>query len=165
MSRFSKDGRLIIPLGERSIRLRNRSKSVEKKVRYIVNEAFCPNGCSIVDWENEINGFPGLRLKFCRPGMEGEFVISAIEGDFDKIVLSGELLEGTKDELYCPHCNVIFEKLVNCNCSTGAEMVVIGLTPKLDFNQAITFCNVTGCPNGTFIHSGEVLRHVRLSSL
>ncbi len=165
MSRFSKDGRLIIPLGERSIRLRNRSRSVEKKVRYIVNEAFCPNGCSVVDPENEINGFPGLRLKFLRDNMEGEFVISAIEGDFDKIVLSGELLEGVKDEIFCPHCGVMFQKLLNCNCSAGAEMVVIGLTPKLDFNQAITFCNVTGCPNGTFIHSGEVLRHVRLSSL
>lgn len=164
MSRFSKDGRLIIPLGERSIRLRNRSKSVEKKVRYIVNEAFCPNGCSVVDPENEINGFPGLRLKFRRDNMEGEFVISAIEGDFDKIVLSGELLEGVKDEIFCPHCGVMFQKLLNCNCRPGAEMVVIGLTPKLDFNEAITFCNVTGCPNGAFIHSGEVLRHIRLSS-
>jgi hypothetical protein len=32
--------------------------------------------------------------------MEGEFVISAIEGDFDKLVLSGELKTGVKDDLY-----------------------------------------------------------------
>lgn len=44
-----------------------------------------------------------------------------------------------------------------------AEMVVIGLTPKLDYNNAISFCNVTGCANGTSISSGEVIRHVQLS--
>ncbi len=163
MSRFGKDGRLIIPLSERELRLRNRM-GIENKVRYEITEAYCPNGCNIMDKENLINGFPGLRIKFKRPGMEGEFVISAIEGDFDKIVINGELLNGVKDDLYCPHCGVLFEKLVNCNCSEGAEMVVIGLTPKLNFNNAITFCNVTGCSNGTFIQSGDILRHVRLSS-
>lgn len=163
MARFGKDGRLIIPLNEREQRLRNR-KQIENKVRYEVTEAYCPNGCNIIDKENLINGFPGLRLKYKREGVEGEFVISAIEGDFDKIILKGELINGVKDELYCPHCGVMFEKLVNCNCSQGAEMVVIGLTPKLNFNEAITFCNVTGCSNGTFIQAGEILRHVRLSS-
>ena len=163
MARFSKDGRLVIPLIERSIRLRNRSKSVEKKVRYIISDAYCPNGCNIMDTEHDINGYPGLRIKFRRTGMEGEFVISAIEGDFDKIILSGELADGVKDELFCPHCGTSFKKLVNCNCQEDAEMIVVGLTPDLDFNDAITFCNVTGCSNGTFIKSGEVIRHVRLS--
>jgi hypothetical protein len=158
MNLFSKDGRLLIPLAER----KSAKRKGEDKVRYIIDHAYCPNGCSIVDSRNKINGFPGLRIKFNRPGMEGEFVISAIEGDFDKIMLSGELKEGEKDELYCPHCGVMFEKLVNCNCKSGADMVVIGLTPELDFNQAITFCNVTGCTNGTFIQSGAAIRHIRL---
>jgi hypothetical protein len=57
----------------------------------------------------------------------------------------------------------LFEKLVNCNCTPDAEMVVIGLTPKLDFNDAITFCNVTGCHNGTFVKSGDAIRHIRLN--
>jgi hypothetical protein len=97
--------------------------------------------------------------------MEGEMVLSAIEGDFDKIILSGELEDGVKDELYCPHCDAMLAKLVNCNCSSDADMVVIGLTPKLDFNNAISFCNVTGCANGTSIKSGDILRHVRLKGL
>jgi hypothetical protein len=158
MKIYDKDGRLLIPLSERI----TVSKAAEKKVRYIVNHAYCPNGCSIMDSKNKINDFAGLRIKFKRPGTEGEFILSAIEGDFDKKILSGELKEGTKDELYCPHCDVMFEKLVNCNCSPGADMVVIGLTPELDFNEAITFCNVTGCENGTFIKSGDVIRHIRL---
>lgn len=158
MNIFDRDGRLLIPLSDR----KSRPKKEEDKLRYIIEHAYCPNGCSIIDSKNKINGFPGLRIKFKREGMEGEFVISAIEGDFDKIILSGELKEGVKDELYCPHCGAMFKKLVNCNCKPDADMVVVGLTPELDFNQAITFCNVTGCHNGTFIKSGEVIRHIRL---
>jgi len=160
MAIFNRDGRMIIPLRERN---RKAVRANENKVRYIISEAFCPSGCSIIDKEHEINGFPGLRLKFKRDGEEGEFVISAIEGDFEKIVLSGRLLEGVRDDLFCPHCGAEFKKLVNCNCQNGAEMVVIGLTPELNYNDAITFCNVTGCSNGAFIKSGETIRHIRLA--
>ncbi len=159
MERFSKDGKLIIPLGQRK---KGTKETDEEKVRYVVTEAYCPNGCSIIDEEHKINGVPGLLIRFKRPGMEGEFVLSAIEGDFDKIMLSGELEDRVKDELYCPHCGVMFEKLVNCSCKPDADMVIIGLTSKLDFNNAVSFCNVTGCTNGTFIKSGDVIRHVRL---
>jgi len=159
MKRFSKDGRMIIPLGKRK---KGTQVAEEEKSRYVVTEAYCPKGCNVIDNQHKINGFPGLRIKFKREGMEGEFVLSAIEGDFDKIVLSGKLEDKAKDELYCPHCGVMFAKLVNCSCQPDADMVVIGLTPKLDFNNAISFCNVTGCPNDTTIRSGEVIRHVRL---
>jgi len=160
MERFSKDGRLIIPLKQRK---KGSKESDEARARYVVTEAYCPNGCNIIDTEHEINGVPGLRFKYKRPGVEGEFVLSAFQGDFDKIILSGELEKGVKDELYCPHCGVMFKKLVSCNCKADADMVVIGLSPQLDFNNAISFCNVTGCVNGTAIASGEVIRHVQIS--
>jgi hypothetical protein len=156
MERFTKNGKFIIPQVQR------KKGTDEKKPRYVVTKAYCPNGCNIIDKEHKINGVPGLRVKFKRPGMEGELVLSAIQRDFDKIVLSGELEDGVKDELYCPHCGVMFKKLVNCSCKPDADMVVIGLTPKLDFNNAISFCNVTGCTNGTTIRSGDVIRHVQL---
>lgn len=159
MTIYTNNGRLIIPLVKRK---KKAQKMDEDKVRYIVTKAYCPKGCNIIDHEIDINGFPGIRIAFKRDGMEGEFVVSAIEGDFDKKVLRGELTEGAKDELYCPHCGTAFEKLVNCKCTDGADMVVIGLTPKLNFNNAITFCNVTGCSNGAFIKSGDALMHVRL---
>lgn len=157
---FSKDGRLLIPIADRT---KIKASKKEDKVRYIIDKAFCPNGCDIIDNEHSINGLPGLRIAFKRAGSEGEFVISAIEGDFEKIVLSGTLQKGVKDELLCPHCKTAFKKLVNCNCQPGADMIVIGLTPKLDYNEAITFCNVTGCSNGAFIKSGDAIRHVRLN--
>jgi hypothetical protein len=159
MERFSKDGRLIIPLGQRK---KGTRETDEEKVRYVVTEAYCPNGCNIMDAVHRVNGAPGLRIEFRRPGMEGEFVLSAIEGDFDKIILSGELKDGVKDELYCPHCGVMFKKLINCDCKPDADMVTIGLTPKLDFNNAISFCNVTGCANGSSVKSGDIIQHVRL---
>ncbi len=161
MERFTKDGRWIIPISERTKKTDN---DKEKNISYLINEAYCPNGCSIIDEENKINGEPGLRIKFKREGAEGEFVISAIEGDFDKKMLSGELEDGVKDDLHCPHCGVGFQTLLKCNCRQDADMVVIGLTPKLDINNAISFCNVTGCNNGAFIKSGEILRHVRLGT-
>lgn len=156
MQRFRRDGREIVPIGKRS-------GNVEK-MRFVAEHAYCPKGCSIMDIENKINGYPGLRIKFKRPGAEGILVLSAIEGDFEKIILSGELAEGVKDELYCPHCDTMFKKLVSCHCKEDADLVVIGLTPELDFNNAITFCNVTGCNNGATMSSGEVLRHIRLES-
>lgn len=159
MKRFSNNGRLIIPLRQRK---KGTKETDEERMRYVVTEAYCPKGCNIIDTENKIQGFPGLRIRFKRPGTEGEFVLSAIEGDLDKIPLSGELEHGVKDELYCPNCGIMFKKLVNCNCIPGADMVIIGLTPKLDFNNAISFCNVTGCTNGSSIKSGDVIRHVRL---
>lgn len=157
MQRFNEDGRLIVPIGEYE-----NVKHKQSEIRFVVTEAYCPNGCNLMDPEHKINGHPGIRIKFKREGNEGEFVISAIEGDFEKIILKGELINGVKDELYCPKCGVQLAKLVNCNCSPDADMVVIGLTPKLDFNNAITFCNVTGCENGSFVKSGKVLRHIRL---
>jgi len=159
MKLFSNNGRLIIPLGQRK---KGTKEIDEEKVRYVVAEAYCPKGCNIIGAEHKIRGFPGLRIRFKRPGTTGEFVLSPIEGDFDKITLSGELEDGVKDELYCPHCGVMFKKLVDCNCKPGGDMVIIGLTPKLDFNNAISFCNVTGCTNGSSIKSGHVIRHVRL---
>jgi hypothetical protein len=156
MERFTKNGKFIIPQVQR------KKKTDKKMQRYVVTKAYCPNGCNIIDKEHKINGVPGLRVKFKRPGMEGELVLSAIQRDFDKIVLSGELKDGVKDELYCPHCGVMFKKLVNCSCKPDADMVVIGLTPKLNFNNAISFCNVTGCTNGTTIRSGDVIRHVQV---
>ena len=84
MKRFDQQGRLIIPISDRVS-----DEEKEKKTTYVVTQAYCPKGCNIVDQDHPINGFPGLRMRFRRPGAQGEFVISAIEGDFTKIMLSG----------------------------------------------------------------------------
>jgi hypothetical protein len=162
MKLFDKDGRLLIP--EKTKKSPTGKKQVKSPEKFIVKEAYCPNGCNIIDKDHIINNHPGLRIAFKRPKVKGEFVISAIEGDFEKIILSGTLENGVKDELYCPHCNVAFQKLMKCECKPDADMVVVGLTPKLDYNNAIAFCNVTGCENGATIDSGAVIRRYRLET-
>jgi hypothetical protein len=159
MSIFTSDGKLMIPINKRKKRRKNQS---DDSVRYVVNKAYCPKGCNIVDKHHPINGVPGIRIAFESSKGAGEFVVSAIEGDFEKKILSGILTPGEKYDLMCPHCRTKFKKLVNCNCSPDAEMVVVGLTSKLNYNNAITFCNVIGCPNGAFIKSGEAIMHMRL---
>ena len=130
------------------------------KARYVVDQAYCSRGCSILDEEHPIHGHPGLRIGFSRPGMKGEFVLSAIQEDFDKIMLSGELIDGVKLDLYCPHCGTPFATLANCRCSADAQIVTIGLTPKLDFNNGIAFCNVAGCKNEGFVLSSRAIQSV-----
>jgi len=154
MDLYTKDGRLSFP--ENKLIMHKRKKNAPN----VVKEAYCPKGCDLIDKENVINGFPGLQIKFKRAETEGVFVFSAIEGDFDKIILSGSLKDGVKDDLFCPHCNTQLEKLVNCNCQPDAEMILIGLTPKLDYNNAIAFCNVTGCTNGTTLQAGTIIKRV-----
>ena len=154
--RFDTKGRLIMPVTEFK-----KGKALDKE-RLVITDVFCINGHNLIDKSHEINGYPGVRLKFKRPGNKGEFVISAIEDDFEKIILSGKLEKNKQYNLFCPFCNVKLPVLTNCNCQNGAELVVLGLTSELDFNNAVTFCNVVGCDNGAFIKSGEALKHSRL---
>jgi len=152
---FADDGHMIVPATQYG------HKAVEDaKTRFVVDQAYCPKGCSIVDEEHPIHGYPGLRMGFSRPGMKGELVLSAVQGDFDKIMLGGELVDGVKLDLYCPHCGTPFATLANCRCSADAQIVAIGLTPELDFNNGIAFCNVAGCKNEGFVLSGRVIHAI-----
>ncbi len=149
------DGHMIVPATQYQHRA-----AEDGKARYVVDQAYCPQGCSILDEEHPIHGYPGLRIGFSRPGTKGEFVLSAIQGDFDKTMLSGELVDGVKLDLYCPHCGTPFATLANCRCSAGAQIVTIGLTPELDFNNGIAFCNVAGCRNERFVLSGRAIQAI-----
>jgi hypothetical protein len=154
---YDSNGRLIVPVSN------FKNEASISRQRFLVTEVYCANGHNLIDAENPINSYPGIRLKFRRAGNEGLFVISALEGEFDKIILSGKLETGLRFDLHCPVCNVRFPVLTTCHCQEQGQLVVLGLTPDLDFNNSIAFCNVAGCDNGIFIKSGIVLRHARLT--
>ena len=154
MERFGKDGKIIFPL---YLGKKHTNRTNQQKDRRVVTEAYCPNGCSIINEQYIIDDTPGLWLKFKSHDMEGQCVLSAVEGDRSKIILSGKLEPGIKTELCCPHCDTAFKNLVNCDCQPDANIIVIGLTPKLDYNNAISLCNVPGCDNHAFIPSSEAL--------
>ncbi|HOV62649.1 MAG TPA: hypothetical protein PLG43_02050 [Spirochaetia bacterium] len=156
MERFDEKGRMYIPLS-----WHKRDSPIEN-ARFVITEAYCQNGHSLMDHDCEVNGFPGIRLAFTVETQRGAFVISAVEGDFTKVMLSGFLSPGQKLLLECPVCGVSFPVLMGCGCTGGGNLVAIGLTPKFDFNNAIVFCDVVGCENGSFVKSGEIIRHMRL---
>lgn len=152
---FTDDGHIIIPQAS------GRHGTVgDNEERHVVGHAYCTRGCSIIDGDNLIHGCPGLRMSFSGPSTHGEFVLSPILGDFEKVVLEGELVDGVKLDLCCPHCGTPFPTLVNCSCSHGGDIVAVGLTSPFSFNDAVAFCNVVGCKNGVCVHSGRVLRAV-----
>ena len=57
---YNKNGKMIVPL-----RSYKKETKIENKI-FIVTEVYCTNGHDLIDKENEINGFPGIRLKFKR---------------------------------------------------------------------------------------------------
>jgi hypothetical protein len=154
--RFDENGRMYIPLS-----WHKKDNPIDDE-RFVVTEAYCPNGHSLIDPLHEINGFPGIQLAYRDSERNGLFVVSAIEGDFTKVLLSGFLQSGRKLELLCPFCGTGLPVLMACECGEGGELVALGLTPKFDFNNAVAFCNVVGCESGTFLKSGEIIKHVRL---
>ena len=73
MDRFTKDGRWIVPLTSRISKKDNKD---EHNIRYVIDEVYCPNGCSLIDNEHKINNASGIRIRFKRPVTEGEFICS-----------------------------------------------------------------------------------------
>jgi L-threonylcarbamoyladenylate synthase len=86
MEMFDKQGKLFIPVSKA------RKPTTVDEPTWVVDCAFCVNGHSLIDKEHSIHGYPGIRLAFKRAGSQGEFVISSLAGELDKIVLSGTLI-------------------------------------------------------------------------
>ena len=159
MGRFDDKNKVVKPVTE----FHNVGES--DNIIWMVDQAYCTNGHSLIDKENPIHGYAGIRLVFKNPNSEGEIVISPLAGDLTKETLSGELEPGVRHELFCPHCNVALPVLMSCGCKRKGQLVVIGLTPQLNFNNAITLCDVAGCTNAAVVSAGEVIRHMRAANI
>ncbi len=128
-----------------------------------VTRVFCPEGHNLLDICYSINGLAGIKLKFrCRDGAEGLVVLSPSLGCFDRLVLAGELVDGEKVDLICPHCDIPLPKKGLCGCrdSTGIEsgdLCLLYLSRDMSVDEAIAICNVVGCHNSSLRHAGEYL--------
>ena len=158
-TRFTNNGCWIYPDDSSS----KTAQSCDSHEPFIATTAYCPNGCNLLNGEHMFQGTNGIHLKFKGQQHEGEFVISAVEGDYSRLRLSGECAAGEMIELFCPHCGVALEKLTNCHCAEHASMVFIGATPKLDFTRGVALCNVCGCHEGIVIAKNAV-RRLRLAT-
>ena len=155
MTMLKDKGMRIVPVSEMGKVIKS------DKTIWAVERVYCTNGHLLMDKEHPIHGYPGIRLSFQNPHGEGEIVISALAGDLTKITLDGELEPGASHELSCPKCRAVLPVLMPCGCKRKGSLVVMGLTPKLNFNNAITLCDVAGCTNASLVSCGEIIRHKR----
>ena len=132
MDRFEEKDKVVIPV-DKIHKMAESDKTI-----WMVDQAYCTNGHSLMDKDHPIHGYPGIRLAFKLPNREGKIVISALAGDLTKKTISGELEPGVRHGLSCPHCHVPLPVLMSCGCISKGQLVVIGLTPKLNFNNLWT---------------------------
>ncbi len=123
-------------------------KKVTKEIieeQVIIKECYCVNGHNLISDEYSLSGHPGIKLEFNCDGSEGKVILSAVIGNYEKNVLSGNWTKGKKVDMCCPECKAQLPVLTSCDCNSEAEFVALGLTPKIDFNNSIALCNIIGC--------------------
>ncbi len=155
--RFNKIGEMIFPS-------KKENKKVVEEKPLVIDKCYCANGHNLIDEKYLINKIPGIKLNYKYLGEKGEVVLSAIIGDFDKNILSGNWKKGEKVEMSCPKCNEKLKVLTSCGCRPDAEYFVLGLTPKLDYNNSVTICNIIGCSDAHSVIKSEKIIHQAQSS-
>lgn len=159
--RFTESGMLKIPTVVEEV-----PDIPERAAELTVNAAFCITGESLLDPEHLFDGKPGIRIGFRRPnGETGEFVASPKINCTEKVLVSGEIVPGEKVELFCPACGEPFPILAPCDRCEEGDMVVMYRSTDYDVNNAVSFCNIFGCPNGMLIQSDRVIRAMERDSL
>lgn len=157
--RFDHRGRLIIPEPT------GPTRELRAGEELVVDQAYCAQAHNVVDEQYTVGGRPGIKVAFRDPrGDEGVVVLSPVLGRLDKLVLKGRLIAGEKLALLCPECGELLPVLTSCTCGSRGIINVLFMRPDGDINNSIGVCNVVGCPNSSFVRSGEVIRAARLES-
>ena len=150
---FDSDGKLHIPILDKL--KHSDSKLGAEGENFIVKEAFCPKGHSLMS-KIRINGRKGIKLFLTdtENKRETEIVISPILEDHEIITLNGEVFKkGEIAKVYCSVCHTELEVLVECEC--GAHMYVFYLDDHLDRNFGISFCSRVGCTKSSKLRFSE----------
>jgi hypothetical protein len=154
---FNEKGELIIPL---SGRVKVPRGVVQKKgSAIVVNEAYCPNGHSLIS-DVEIEGERGIHFIYTDESgsKRTDIVISPVVRKCKKKVLKGEPFR--KDEtvrILCPHCGTELPVLFNCEC--GAPIYLFYIGRDLDYNFGQSFCSRIGCVKASQLRfSKDVLK-------
>ena len=138
----------------------------DNREKLTITEEHCEKGASLMDKDHLFHGKPGIKLGFRRSnGEEGEFVVSPFLHDTEKMGIKGTIVNGEKVELICPSCGKPFPVLAECDRCEEGEMVLVQCNSSSDVINAVSFCNVFGCPNAMFINADRVIRGIEKNIL
>jgi len=156
---FDANGRLHIPVNEKGKVRFPKSKLEVSDEKYIIKEAFCPNGHSLIS-DTRINGFGGIHLIFTDLNdlKEVEIIISPVIGERKVMVQKGDVFkDGEIIKALCPICRTELEILFDCEC--GAHVYVFYLDSLLDHNYGQSFCSRIGCSKSSRLRYSEEALH------
>ena len=140
---FDDKGALIFPVVQDMHKF---GKKAEKKGEDIViNDAFCPNGHSLIS-DELIQGEKGIHFIYASENgdKETDIVVSPVIRKRIKHILKGEhFTKGDIVKVLCPVCRTELPVLLTCEC--GAPIYIFYLDDSLKHEYAQSFCSRIGC--------------------
>jgi len=153
-SMFNRNGKLRIPVPSKVVK--------EKKGQMVVNEAFCPEGHSLMS-EVEIDGERGMRFLYTNDAgdKETDIVISPVVRKCKKTILKGDPFgEGETVKILCPTCRTELPILHDCEC--GAHIYLFYLDDTKNARYAHSFCSRVGCDKASQLRlADDVISELR----
>ena len=156
---FGADGRLHIPVSIKGNVKLPTSKVEVNKEKFIIKEAYCPNGHSLIS-DTRINGYGGIHFIFTdiNETKEVDIIISPVIGERKVMVQKGDVFkDGEIIKSLCPVCRTEMEILFDCEC--GAHVYVFYLDRQLDHNYGQSFCSRIGCVKSSRLRYSEEALH------
>lgn len=147
MRRFNSKGMLVFPTSDKKV------SKIAKSV-WVVEEAFCQNGHSLIGTQAVFNNHKGIYIKIKGNNKEGYIALSPICGDKSWIACDIELENGEILDFYCPECGVKLPIYRRCAC--GGHLFTLFTDKNADFGNCIGVCNRIGCQESEVVQANEL---------
>ena len=118
---------------------------IEKAGITVIEEAFCPNGHSLISSDIMFCDFKAIHLKIRNKKFVSDLFVSPIVGDKSKLSLDTKLDKDRIYEFLCPECKASLEIASPCSC--GGNLMTLYLDRTLKISKSVTICNRFGCPH------------------
>lgn len=109
----------------------------------VIDEAYCPNGHSLITGYITFCDFNAIHLKIRNKKFVTAVYISPVMGDKNKATIEDRLDRDVIYEFLCPECNASLPVASPCSC--GGSRVALYLDKSLKLSRSVTICNRFGC--------------------
>lgn len=135
------------------------SDKLEQANVKVIEEAYCPNGHSLISNDILFCDFRAIHLKIRNKKYISDFFVSPIIGDKSKVSLDTGLKRDQIYEFLCPECKITLP--VTSPCSCGGSLMTLYLDKDLKLSNSVTVCNRFGCPHSE-VKGIEMLKSMQL---